>query len=191
MATYRFVIIVPDLFLQLLYSHSYSRGTSNFERFHLGLAESLCGPCVVRAHARASAAFVRASGCAAGRDAYSSAPERFGSAAFWVFREQVQQHVVRCVLWKSIVATVLSLLCCCRACAVMLCLCDRMRVSESFESLRQAGCLRPKAGSGLCECMECVCCCARCCNRTRAAIRKLNELDDHRCYIERKLFAPN
>ena len=50
LATYRFVIIVPDLFLQLLYSHSYSRGTSNFERFHLGLAESLCvwsvcGPC--------------------------------------------------------------------------------------------------------------------------------------------------
>ena len=51
---------------------------------------------------------------------------------FGVFREQVQQHVVCCVLWKSTVATVLSLLCCCRACAVMLCLCDRMNVFESF-----------------------------------------------------------
>ena len=116
LATYRFVIIVPDLFLQLLYSHSYSRGTSNFERFHLGLAESLCGPCVVRAHARASAAFVRASGYAARRDAYSSAPERFGSAVLSLPWTSAAACLALCALGEH-----------CRHCVVLVVLLPRVR----------------------------------------------------------------
>ena len=72
----RFQLIVTTFFIHI---HIHD-GRPILWWFHLALAESLCGLCVVRAHARASAAFVRASGCAAGHDAYGSAPERFGLA---------------------------------------------------------------------------------------------------------------
>ena len=75
------VIIVSNLLLQLLIHIHIHEGRPILWWFHLALAESLCawsvrGP----SHARAPAAFVRASGCAARHDAYGSAPERFGLA---------------------------------------------------------------------------------------------------------------